>query len=169
MVFNTSNASEGMRLTSAGDLLIGATTSPADLSTRKGLTVRGNGTAGFIDIADSASAVRCTISSETTGTTPGLVFDTRTQHNIFMRTTDSGGALRERFVVGSNGSCGMSFGAQATTATAGFFFLPTMAGTPTGTPATLGANAGGAPCIVDTTGSKLWVRVGATWKSCALV
>lgn len=53
----------------------------------------------------------------------------------------------------------------ATNATAGFFFLPTVGGTPTGTPSSYTGNAA---CLVDTTGSKFWVRIGASWKSAVL-
>jgi hypothetical protein len=53
----------------------------------------------------------------------------------------------------------------ATGATAGFFFLPTMAGTPTGTPSTY---TGQAAILIDTSGSKIWTRIGASWKSVAV-
>lgn len=47
-------------------------------------------------------------------------------------------------------------GALATNATTGFLRLPTCAGTPTGA-ATNGA------MVLDTTGSKLWLRIGGAW------
>jgi hypothetical protein len=53
--------------------------------------------------------------------------------------------------------------ALATNATTGFFWIPSCPGTPSGSPTALYANA--AAMIVDTTASKLWVRVGTTWKS----
>lgn len=53
----------------------------------------------------------------------------------------------------------------ATNATAGFFFLPTVAGTPTGTPSSYTGNAA---CLIDTSALKLWVHFGAGWKSVAL-
>lgn len=53
----------------------------------------------------------------------------------------------------------------ATGATAGFFFLPTVAGTPTGAPS---AYTGNAACLIDTSALKLWVHFGAGWKSVAL-
>jgi hypothetical protein len=49
----------------------------------------------------------------------------------------------------------------ATTATAGFLRLSTCAGTPTGA-------AVDGSIVIDTTGSKLWVRIGGTWKSTTL-
>jgi len=52
-----------------------------------------------------------------------------------------------------------------TTATDGFFYLPTVNGTPTGTPT---AYTGAAPAVVDRSTNKLYVRVGGTWKSVTL-
>lgn len=51
----------------------------------------------------------------------------------------------------------------ATSSTKGFLYIPTCAGTPTGVPHWTNAN-GGSPIIVDTTGSKIWVNIGGTWK-----
>jgi hypothetical protein len=50
--------------------------------------------------------------------------------------------------------------ALTTGATAGFTFLPSMAGTPTGTPAT---HTGTTPFVYDTTNQTLWVRAGSAW------
>jgi hypothetical protein len=50
------------------------------------------------------------------------------------------------------------------TATDGFTYVPTCAGTPTGVPI---AHAGTAPVVYDTTGNKLWIYNGA-WKGIAL-
>lgn len=51
-------------------------------------------------------------------------------------------------------------GALATTATDGFLYIPTCAGTPTGVPT---AFTGGIPLVYDTTGHKLWIYDGG-WK-----
>jgi len=53
----------------------------------------------------------------------------------------------------------------ATNATAGFFFLPTVGGTPTGTPTSY---TGQAAILIDTSGSKIWARIGGAWKSVAV-
>jgi len=50
-------------------------------------------------------------------------------------------------------------------ATSGYFHAPSCAGTPTGTPQTHGSSV---PIVIDTTGSKLWARIGGTWKSTTL-
>ncbi len=60
------------------------------------------------------------------------------------------------------GGLTMGQGAIATGATTGHFIFRTMAGTPTG------AVADGA-FVIDTTGSKLWARVGGAWKGIVIV
>lgn len=49
----------------------------------------------------------------------------------------------------------------ATTATDGFLYVPTCAGTPTGTPTT---QTGTAPIVVDTTNNKLYFYSGGAWR-----
>lgn len=49
----------------------------------------------------------------------------------------------------------------ATNATAGFLYVPTCAGTPTGTPATYGSTA---PIVVDSTNNKLYFYSGGSWR-----
>ena len=49
----------------------------------------------------------------------------------------------------------------ATNSTSGFPYIPTCAGTPTGTPT---AFTGLVPMIFDTTGVKLWIYTGGAWK-----
>jgi hypothetical protein len=51
--------------------------------------------------------------------------------------------------------------ALATSATDGFLYVPTCAGTPTGTPTT---QTGTAPIVVDTTNHKLYFYSGGTWR-----
>jgi hypothetical protein len=60
-------------------------------------------------------------------------------------------------------SAGMIVGNQALaiTATDGFLYVPTCAGTPTGTPT---AQTGTVPIIVDTTANKLYFYSGAAWR-----
>lgn len=59
-----------------------------------------------------------------------------------------------------NGSLINATGALATNATDGFIYLPTCAGTPTGVPTTF---TGTVPIVYDTTGGKLYTRVGGSW------
>jgi len=53
----------------------------------------------------------------------------------------------------------------ANAATDGFVHIPTVAGTPSGTPT---LKTGLVPLVVDTTASKLWAYIGGAWKSVAL-
>lgn len=63
----------------------------------------------------------------------------------------------------NSGSAGFIVGNQAlaTTATDGFLYVPTCAGTPTGTPTT---QTGTAPIVVDTTNNKLYFYSGGQWR-----
>lgn len=54
----------------------------------------------------------------------------------------------------------------ATTATNGFFYVPTSNGTPTGVPATI--VTGCVPMVVDRTGNKLWFYIAGAWKGVAV-
>lgn len=70
------------------------------------------------------------------------------------------------FQINENGDVVLGIGnAQvANAATDGFVYIPTMAGTPTGTPTGFGDRV---PLVYDATANKLWVYNGA-WKSAAL-
>jgi hypothetical protein len=69
---------------------------------------------------------------------------------------DAGTALKPGIAVGEP--------SLATTATLGFAWLPTCAGTPTGVPAT--PPAGMSAFVYDTTGKKIWMydQVSSAWK-----
>lgn len=75
---------------------------------------------------------------------------------------------------GAENQCGKITGAEfvwntaavATTATEGFLWIPSCAGVPTGAPTAPYTNA--AALVVDTTNSRLYVRVGSTWKYATL-
>jgi hypothetical protein len=60
-----------------------------------------------------------------------------------------------------NGSVVTNTAALATTATDGFLYVPTCAGTPTGTPDT---QLGTAPIVVDSTNNKLYFYSNGTWR-----
>jgi hypothetical protein len=51
--------------------------------------------------------------------------------------------------------------ALTTTATDGFLYVPTCAGTPTGTPTAI---TGMAPIVVDTTNNKMYFYSGGQWR-----
>jgi len=74
--------------------------------------------------------------------------------------TDALQAVRMRITAQGNIVAGAS-AALATTATNGFLYVPTCAGTPTGTPTTI---TGMAPIVVNTTNNKLYFYSGGAWR-----
>lgn len=71
----------------------------------------------------------------------------------------TGGSERAR--IDSNGNVIINTAAIATNATNGFLYVPTCAGTPTGTPTTY---TGRAPIVVDTTNNKLYFYSSGVWR-----
>ena len=67
----------------------------------------------------------------------------------------------ERMRIDANGNVAINTAAIATNATNGFLYVPSCAGTPTGTPTTL---TGRVPIVVDTTNNKLYFYSGAAWR-----
>jgi len=75
-------------------------------------------------------------------------------------------AANERMRIDANGNVSLGTAALATTATDGFLYLDSCAGTPSGVPT---SKTGRVPVVIDTTGSKLWAYIGGAWKSAALI
>jgi hypothetical protein len=67
----------------------------------------------------------------------------------------------KRVSITALGSVVTGNGALATTATDGFLYVPTCAGTPTGTPTAI---TGMAPIVVNTTNNKLYFYSGGSWR-----
>lgn len=81
---------------------------------------------------------------------------------VTLSTTPSGSstpALRTRW--DSKGNVVIGTGAIATTATDGLLYVPTCAGTPTGTPTTF---TGRSPLVVDSTNNKLYFFSSGAWR-----
>ncbi|MEA2937723.1 MAG: hypothetical protein QOC56_1227 [Alphaproteobacteria bacterium] len=79
---------------------------------------------------------------------------------LFNTTATGAGAVTERLRLDSLGNVTIGTAALATGATDGFIYIPTCAGTPTGTPT---AYSGRVPIVYDTANNKLYVYNGA-WK-----
>jgi hypothetical protein len=81
---------------------------------------------------------------------------------VFSTTADGASTATERMRITSAGNivAGRSV-ALATTATDGFLYVPTCAGTPTGTPTSI---TGMAPIVVNTTNNKLYFYSGGAWR-----
>jgi len=71
--------------------------------------------------------------------------------------TDWVGAITED--VNNNVTVGEA--SLATTATDGFLYIPSCAGTPTGTPT---SKTGFAPLVIDSTNNKLYAYIGGAWR-----
>ena len=68
----------------------------------------------------------------------------------------------ERMRITAAGNLQLGTASLATNATNGFPYIPTCAGTPTGTPTAI---TGYAPMVVDSTNNKLYVYVGGAWQA----
>jgi hypothetical protein len=143
------NATEFMRLDTAGNLGIG-TSSP----------VFANGSGIEIERAGAAT-LRLQDSSTTNS------FELYVDSNVHVRGRDSMATIfytsdveRARITPAGNIVAGAS-AALATTATNGFLYVPTCAGTPTGTPTAI---TGMAPIVVDTTNNKLYFYSTGVWR-----
>lgn len=89
------------------------------------------------------------------------VGNTPTRLTLSTNNTASSGPI-EAIRVNPNQSVMMSLGALATNATDGFFYMNSCAGAPTGVPTA--APGAAAAMVIDTTNSKIWVRIGGAWK-----
>lgn len=73
----------------------------------------------------------------------------------------AGSSPSERMAIDSSGNITAGGGTLATSATDGFLYVPTCAGTPTGTPTT---KTGFSPIVVNTTNNKLYFYSGGAWR-----
>jgi hypothetical protein len=165
MVFLT-NGSERARITSGGNLLVGTT---ADNGAR--LVVGGTSSGA---VAGTRNVLQLRNANATGNQSSFLVFGSAGEEASCFIGNDNAANGTERQVL-SFGTAGIeraritsagSFvaGAQAalaTTATDGFLYVPTCAGTPTGTPTSI---TGMAPIVVNTTNNKLYFYSGGAWR-----
>jgi hypothetical protein len=135
--WNGTAISERMRINSAGNVGVG-------VAPTYRITIGGDGssaacTLAFIDTSNSNKEFRID------------------QSVSELRFIESGNSTPFRI---KDSNVVVSEAAIATTATKGFLYIPTCAGTPTGTPATF---TGRSPIVVDSTNNKLYFYSGGSW------
>jgi hypothetical protein len=138
-----------MRIDSSSNVGIG-TSSPAFKLDVNGAIRIPNATAFFMN--DSSGVAKQTLQlfsdDNTYMSTPGA---------LILRTNGT----TERMRIDSSGNVRVGTAALATTATDGFLYIPTCAGTPTGTPTAI---TGLAPLVINTTNNKLYFYSGGAWR-----
>jgi hypothetical protein len=148
------NATERMRITSAGDVGIGTSTPAVKLDVANGFAIIGAnsanpGVGGNIRFRDDTGTPRWLSGLlGTAGATAYSIYDIV--------------AGAERLSITSTGNIHTPAG--ATTMTNGFIYIPAAAGVPTGVPTAI---TGTVPMYYDTTNNKFYVYNGA-WKSVTL-
>jgi hypothetical protein len=150
-------------LTSAGSNTATASPTIATSRRRTGLAsvVSGDSLGKFSGFGwDAASFVEATRIESFVDSTPGT--NDMPGRLVFSTTADGSATPTERMRITSAGNivAGAS-AALATTATDGFLYVPTCAGTPTGTPTAI---TGMAPIVVDTTNNKLYFYSTGVWR-----
>jgi hypothetical protein len=146
---------EGWRLTSVG----------------LGLS-QGNAPTQVLNIYRSGSTQTVMAAGNSNTGVNGTLFGVDTAGNAIINQTQNFATIfstnnTERARVSPDGNFVFGTAALATTATAGFPWIPSCAGAPTGAPTAPYTNA--AAMVADTTNNRLYVRVGATWRYATLI
>ena len=152
---NAITFTQAMTLDASGNLMVGGTSSYAAIITAQSTAMRGAGV-GFRNSAGTAAGG---IFVGAAGSGGGST-DVYVEAAGFLAFNAGGTTERARITTAGSVVAGGSV-ALATTATDGFLYVPTCAGTPTGTPTAI---TGMAPIVVDTTNHKLYFRSGGVWR-----
>jgi hypothetical protein len=149
---NPISFTQAMTLDASGNLLVGTTSASIGASGRGVIEVNGTSDSVFASKVNGTLAAVSGLVSATEA-----VYGSVTNIPMVLRTNNT-----ERARITADGSvvAGGSV-ALATTATDGFLYVPTCAGTPTGTPTAI---TGMAPIVVNTTNNKLYFYSGGSWR-----
>ena len=157
---NAISFTQAMTLDASGNLLVGLTNKTAggagQVDVRGGMTLSAasavNGGYQQIDFAAgiyAKAAIR------------GYSVSTADAGELRFYTAPNGDVIQERARIPAAGGMVVGTAALATNATDGFLYVPTCAGTPTGTPTT---QTGTAPIVINTTNNKLYFYSGGAWR-----
>lgn len=132
-----------------------------------GMVYTGAITNGSLEVATAASIVGASVNPElllkrTGDLSKGFLIDV-TNAGVLRLRDNSRGQNVMFFDTNGNVALGALNAALATTAVDGFVSLPSMAGTPTGSPTSMGT--AGVQVAMDTSTSKMWAHIGGAWKS----
>jgi hypothetical protein len=182
---NAISFTQAMTLDASGNLLVGTTGASGNLlivngSTRSMLQGSRTNAAFQVDNTNGAptwqqpnlighyftgsqDAVSLRVPSSTNGSTGSYDIFADGSHIWYAAggSNVTGSTATERARIPAAGGMVVGTAALATSATDGFLYVPTCAGTPTGTPTT---QTGTAPIVVDTTNHKLYFYSGGTWR-----
>jgi hypothetical protein len=155
VLFATSGV-ERMRIDTSGNLLVGATANPNVLNTSVVIDSGASSLAGIV-LQNNTTGRASTDGSHVAISGADLKVVNLENAPIIFATN---GIDRAQITGAGNFVAGAS-AALATTATDGFLYVPTCAGTPTGTPTAI---TGMAPIVVNTTNNKLYFYSGGAWR-----
>ena len=159
---NAISFTQAMTLDASGNLVVGGTTAIGrgtfvNTSAGDGVIIRSNG----FDTNKSGANNALLLGLDYTTGVGYIVAGGNTTNTSLSFFTASVAAPVERARIPAAGGMVVGTAALATTATDGFLYVPTCAGTPTGTPTT---QTGTAPIVVDTTNNKLYFYSGGQWR-----
>jgi hypothetical protein len=150
---NVISFTQAMTLHASGGLSVGNTTDPSAGSVNVGVGAA-NSNNYVIRLSAGTSGLSRFIAADTSDA-GYLDYD----HSVDAWVFRTAGTERAR--IPAAGGMVVGTAALATSATDGFLYVPTCAGTPTGTPTT---QTGTAPIVVDTTNNKLYFYSGGQWR-----
>ena len=163
------NNAERMRIDSSGNVGIG-TASP---SSRLDVSGSGTQTVRSATVDTSGAAVgrfRAVYTGGGGGAASAVDLRAGDGYTYLLTETNSpllfGTNAAERLRIDASGNVVQNTAAVATNATAGFLWITSCAGAPTGAPTAPYTNA--AALVCDTTNNRLYVRVGSTWRYATL-
>jgi hypothetical protein len=160
---NAISFTQAMTLDASGNLALGTTSASDKLHVEGSISTyiraqsSNNSTrGGFKAFGKTAGGANVQVDFVAYGDAPEGGVNVATNHRLTFGTNNT-----ERASIPAAGGMVVGTAALATNATDGFLYVPTCAGTPTGTPTT---QTGTAPIVINTTNNKLYFYSGGAWR-----